>query len=677
MRFGPAELAMAQSMGVASIRNGEVIDASGAPVSNAAEKKVSTWLTDLTGTVNQRNQFLTAVNESAANGQILVIDRPVRVDVTGGNEIYIPDGFKARFIGNGRIEGLWDTNPLFIALHSNFEISDIDVLYLGPGLDASINYSASPGQDPGFAVQGRMKTVMQTQYGNTFSGAGNALWYGPHPFMSCFCLMGQAVAKFSGKSKFRVAESTTPDKFIPWAIAGKGQWRPGVTGITTSTSTITPDAKVVQPKCYIDSLMLDGVLMGVQGEFLTLDIDKTRSYRYSDLQGADGSNLGGAPSGNSFPPPHLFYINERNDSINITNTIDYGIWVTNNVDPRARRPPAVGSCCSLKIGAQRGGVNGYKCFRPDGFADLLGDVSGYGRSGYTIENFYAEYDSTICSSQYPAIRFPSGPYIDTVIRSGKLVDLAAQTTINVLGSSTDTNCKRITIKDVEIEMNDFGGTSYPGTYFAGSDHSIDVRYRLKAHTQTQTARGVIAYQGGAGTSIARSRHRAEVIGWRSFTSDVNGLRNRVIMDGGSGGVNGNANVAELVDVTNGHTATQSGGFKRERWTQSVVVPCAPGSSITTALKIPANWSVVELATGPKVALGTTGGLTGFTVGWSGTPAGLGSVTGVSTSSRVTSTTTVASTGADRTIVITATGGTFDSTGSIDLVFTCELISLGE
>lgn len=637
---------------------------------------VSEWLTDLTGGVDQRDQLETAMTTAAASDLTLFIDRVVRVDVTGGREIYLPNGLKMKFIGTGRIDGLWDTNPMFVALHAEFEVHDMDVLYLGPGLVASTNYNTSPGSDAGWSAHARLKTRMQTYYGNTFSGAGRPVWWGPHAYMAAIMLLGQSDARLRGVTKFRVPESATADKFIPWVVGGFGQWNPGVTNITSDTGTVTPDANISQPKLVIDSLYLDGSLMGIQGEYSRVDIGKTRSYRYSDLMASDGSLIGGV-AGNGLPPPHLFYINGRANDINLIDTIDFGIWVTNNADPKARRSSAIGSCCSLKLGAQRGGARGYKSYRPDGFADLLGDASGFGQSAYTIEDFYAEYDSTVCGNQFPSIRWPSPPYIGTTVRNGKLVDLATQTITSVLGGSTDAGNRRVTIQDVEIEMQDFGGTNWPGTYFNGSGHSVDVRYKFKAHTGTQTFRGVLAYQGAAGTGVSQTRHRAEVIGWRGFTTDVAGLKNRVIMDGGTGGTNSGMNVAELVDVTNGHTVTQYGGFKRERWTQKAIIPSASGATITTAMKIPANWSVVEVASGPKVSLGTTGGLTGYTVGWSGTPAGLGTVTGATTSARLASAATVASTGADRTVVLTATGGTFDNTGTLELVFTCELASLGE
>lgn len=637
---------------------------------------VSSWLTDLTGTVNQRDQLETAINASTAAGKTLVIDRVIKVDVTGGKEIYLPDGFKCVFLGAGRLDASWDTNPLFIALHSSFEIQDLDVLYLGPGLVAATNYNTSPGSDPAWAAHARLKTRMQTYFGNTFSGAGRPVWWGPHSYMAGLMLLGKAQATLRGVPKFRAPLSATADKFIPWVIGGFGQWNPGVTNITSDTGTGTPDVNISQPKLIADFLFLDGTLMGIQGEYSLCDISKLRSYRYSDLMAPDGSLIGGVAS-NGMPPPHLIYINGRADSINVTDTIDFGIWTTNNADPKARRDFNVGNCCSLKLGAQRGGVLGYKSYRPDGMADLLGDASGFGQSAYTVEDFYAEYDSTVCSSKFPGIRWPSPPYIGTTLRNGKVVDLATQSIVGGLGGSTDAGNRRVTIQDVETEVQDWIGTDWPGTYFNGSGHSVEVRHRLKAHTATQAFRGVLAYQGAAGTGVSNTRHRAEVIGWRNFSSDVSGLRNRVIMDGGTGGINSSMNVAELVDVSNGHIVTQNGGLKRERWTQKAIIASAAGASITTSLKIPANWTVSEVVSGPKVALGTTGGLTGYTIGWSGTPAGLGTVTGTATTSRLASTASVAATGADRTLVLTATGGSFDSTGTIELVFTCELVSLGE
>lgn len=638
---------------------------------------VDQFLTGNPLTTNQRDSFVAALASVASSGKTLLVDKKVFIDVTGGNEIYFPSQTtKIVFTKDGEIIGRWDTNPLFVILHSKAEIDDLKIKYDGPGLDASVNYSASPGQDPGFAVQNRVKAKMISDWGNTFSGAGNAIWYGPHPYMAAIALQGQASLSLNGSSKFYVDDSTTADNFIPWVISGKGQWKPGLTGITTSSGNLTPNANIVQPSLYTENMLIDGAYMGVQGEFASATFRGTRGIRYSDLMDASGNNIGGV-GGNSTPPPHLFYINERNGNINIIDTIDYGVWVTTNADPKARRNPAVGSCCSLKYGCQTGMVMGYQSYRPDGFADLLGDQSGYGKTFYTVSDFYAEYDSSVCGNLFPSIRFPSPPYIGCVIQNGKLVDTATQTIISVIGGSTDAINTRIVIKNVEVEMQDYGGTNYPGTYFNGSNHNIDVRYKFKSHTQTQTARGVICYQGAAGTGVSNSRHRAEVHGWRNFFSDVSGLKNRIIMDGGSGGTNGNNNTAELIDVSNGYVATQQSGFKRERWTQSQVIPSAAGASITTALKIPANWTVVEIACGPKVNLGTTGGLTGFTIGWSGTPAGLGTITGTTTSARLASVSTVASTGADRTVVLTATGGTFDATGTIELVFTCEAVSLGE
>lgn len=640
---------------------------------------VKKWLTNFTGGADQRDEFAAALTDSAATGSTLVIDCPIKIDATGGREIYVPNNLKVAFEGTGIIYAMWDTTPLFIALHSNFEFSNLDVMYSGPGLDASINYNNSPGNNAAFSAHGRLQTKMQTDFGNTFSGSGRPVWYGPHAFMSCFYMMGKAFGKFTGETKFRVPANATADKFIPWVIAGKGQWIPGLTGITSNTGTLTPNVNIVQPKLHIDNLMIDGACMGIQGEFSLVEIQRTRSYRYSDLMAVDGTLIGGV-AGNGTPPPHLFYFNERCNHININDTLDYGTWVTNNADPKARRSSASGSCCSLKVTAQRGIISGYKSYRPDGFADMLGDQSGFGQSAYTLEDFYAEYDSTVCGNAFPCIRFPASPYIGTSIRSGKLVDTATQSSIFPLGSSSDSANRRITVSDVECVVNDYIGTGFPGPYFNGSGHDIELTSILKAHTQTQTYRGSIAYQGSTSSQVANTSHKMKVIGWRNIAANVTELRNRTVMNGGSSGTNPNSNYAELNDITNGHTVVQTSGVKTEKWVQkALIVPVSGNSSTTTSLIIPAGWSVVQVASGPRVALGTTNGLTGYSIGWSGGAVdGLGTVSGVLPSSRLYLTDLpIVSSGSQRTITINALDGTFDGTGTIELIVTCALVSIGE
>ncbi|HET8688240.1 MAG TPA: hypothetical protein VFM18_16530, partial [Methanosarcina sp.] len=116
------------------------------PLSGTSIKK---FITDTTGTVDQRDQFSAALVDSALNGYTLVIDTPVKIDATNGREVYIPDGARIFFTGSGRINGYWLTNPLFVALHSNFEIVNLDILYQGPGIDASVDYGSSPGNAGG------------------------------------------------------------------------------------------------------------------------------------------------------------------------------------------------------------------------------------------------------------------------------------------------------------------------------------------------------------------------------------------------------------------------------------------------------------------------------------------------------------------------------------------------
>lgn len=642
------------------------------PLSGTSIKK---WLTDTTGISDQRDQFSAALTQTAASGDVLVIDCPVKIDANGGREIYIPDGAKIAFNPNGRIDGLWTTTPLFVSLHSNFQIFDLDLNYVGTGIDANVDYSVSPGSDPASSFLGRIKTRMISSFGNTFGSSASPAWYGPHHMMSAFCLYGKTNAQFKGETKFRVPSDATVEKFMPWAISSKGQWNPNVTNISSGVDTTLPNVNISQPSLFIDDLYMDGVVMGIQGEFTVCEIQRTRSYRYSDIMTATGTLIGGANT--NFPPPHLFYINGRTDVVNLSDVIDYGYWNSTNANPYARRVTTSGYCSSAKVFAQRGTIQDYKSYRPDGLFEILGDDLSYGKSSLIVDDFYAEYDSSICG--YPAVRFPTNNYIGNTFRNGKIVDLASTSLIYPFGSNNSTGNRRVVISNVECEMQDFSGTQFPGCYINGSSNVIEMTTILKNHTQTQTYRGVVAYEGTAHSTIANTKHKVDVIGWRNFTSDVVGLKNRVLINGGTSLSNPNNNIVEVNDITNGHYIKQVNGVKNELWTQRALIgPIANASSVPTTIIIPSGWTVVEVATGPRFTIGNSNGTTGYSVGWSGATDGLGTVIGLTNVNRTFLTDLpIVSSASQRQVIVTPIGGNFDGTGTIEIIVTCKLISIGE
>ncbi len=114
----------------------------------------------------------------------------------------------------------------------------------------------------------------------------------------------------------------------------------------------------------------------------------------------------------------------------------------------------------------------------------------------------------------------------------------------------------------------------------------------------------------------------------------------------------------------------------------ICIPLAGTTSFTTNLVIPGSFYLTLLGIGTCTALGTTGGLTGYTVGWSGSLAQY-TCTSVSRYAQPTTfnsstlaTIANAATGTTRTLIITAVGGTFDGTGAIQIAFRAAGSSLG-
>lgn len=632
---------------------------------------ISECLKDLTGTINQRDQLEAAMVMCASTGDTLLIDVPVLVDTTVLEEIWVPTGLTMEWAPKGEIRISNTLRPGLIFFNVNVKLRYPKFIYVGPGLDAGVSPIAGDPLAVTMQVNARLKTRMATQYGVTFNNSMDPVWYGPNTYHATILLLGKTEVDFIGDFTVHSREDIPASQFCAYAITAKGQWKSNsvVNGGADGNSAALVDWPVMRG----DRITLDGVLMGLQGSWKHLKLKELHSKRYSDMMGANGTNMGGVSF--FYPPPHLIYFNDGTGLVQIDNVKDEGVWVTTHADPSVRRSSASGNCNSLKFMAGPGSYIGHvHCLRPDGMMDAIGGVT---TSSFTINSFYAEYNSNLSDALFPCIRWPNGPYVGTKLLSGKIVDTAAKTKARPIGFNTDVNNRRVTIKNVEYVLNDIEPNYSQSTWLAGAEHDIDVTFRILAHTATDEYKGVIVVEGGSANSPIASRLKATVIGWRNWFSNLN-LRNRMIINGTISGSTAGATTAEINDLTNGYTVKQDGGFRRERWTMKGIASAPNGASVVlTAVKIPANWTVVETAVATKTALGATTGCTGYTVGWSGTPAGIGTVVGVTTAGRIVNKTEVTSAGSDRAIVITPTGGNFDGTGLIEVNITCENIVFGE
>lgn len=638
------------------------------------EVKVATYLTDLTGTVSQRTQLLQAMTETAANGTWLVIDRPVYVDIAAvGEEIIVPNGTKLRFKGAGVIKTRMHVNPTFMFIHGSYWMENPTFVYTGIGLSATDHPGSGILYNTAIQSNIRLKQRLIADWGVTFGPGMDPNWNGYNPFHAMLLLQGGAKLYVKGKLTLKALDGVPCTQFIPYALTSKAQPKPGsVNPLGTNYDFNTCDAATL----IADELEIDGALMGVQGGFERFEVGTVRGGRWSDMMDPSGGNIGGVS--NYFPPPHLFYFdNGWTKVIDIGKVFDEGAWVTTNADPRARRASGSGNCSSCKIGSisPLSRIGFYRSLRGDGGLEFLG---GDGRDAITVQSFYIEYDSSLSDGAFPGVRWPGSYYRNVKLYDGIIRDVATLARRGALGTNWSNTNERIVIKNVECIYNDFDpNVSGVASLYAGKNHDIDITHRILNHTSTQTGRGFLVAEGSQDSSLYSSRIRMAVFGWRNFYSDVNGLKTRLLLNGTASGVSPGTNRLDFADVNNGHTMRADGLMVTERWNQKVTVSAPTGASVSPTMKIPANWTVVAAVIKTKVALGATGGTTGYTVGWSGTPAGLGTVAVVTTAGNVVNTTPIASTGSDRTIVITPTGGNFDGTGLIEISLVCELVRVSE
>ena len=631
-------------------------------------RPLSAWLTDLTGTVNQRDQILSAMTETAAAGLQLVVDVPALLDTVALEEIWAPTGLDMAWAPKGEIRIRNNYRPGIVFLNTKVKLQQPKFVYIGPGLDASVSPLAGVPFDTAMAVNVRLKNRLASQYNVTFNDNMDPMWYGPNVFHATILLLGATEIDFSGDFSVHAPAGVAASTFCPYGITTKGQWK------TNSVIGAGADATLVDwPILRGDRVSFDGVLMGIQGSLKHLKLKELHSKRYSDLMGANGTNIGGIA--NYFPPPHLVYFNDGTGLVQIESVNDEGIWVTTHADPAARRASNSGNCNSLKfMGAPGSYIGHVHCLRPDGMMDVIGGATG---TGFSINSFYAEYDSNLSDGLFPCIRWPSGPFVNTKFLNGKIVDKAARTKARGIGYSTDVNNRNVTIKNVEVVMNDIEPGTTQGTWQSGAGHDLDITYRILNHTDTTAGRGMVVIEGGPANTPKYTKIKATIVGWRSIYADP-AMRQRIIGNNTSGGTGTGVMVAEVNDLTNGYTAKQEAGIRRERWTMKGIVSAPNGASVAVAtVKIPSGWTVVETALATKTALGVTNGLTGYTVGWSGTPAGVGTIAVTTTSGRLISTTPIAAIVGNRDLIITPTGGNFDGTGVIEINLTLELVSFGE
>ncbi len=263
------------------------------------------------GSINSRAAFNTAIQGIAA-GQAFIVDCifwvSVTTDVTA--PIFLPPGISIRFEPGCYIITDNMLLPLFVICNSpNITFEDYSVEYIGtPGVTV-IDYQ-NPAI-PAFPVVAQfndssnatyptagIKYYMQQSWGNTFTGAGSSVY--PSNTNACAQILISGTANnltFKGVTSSWVPAGAPACNFIPVFMSGYSQWNPGI-AVTSAMQSAGTNASntaswTLPNNVDIEYLKLDGFCMGVVGTFTNLTIHDHEFIRYSDLQDANGNNVGG------------------------------------------------------------------------------------------------------------------------------------------------------------------------------------------------------------------------------------------------------------------------------------------------------------------------------------------------------------------------------------------------
>lgn len=361
---------------------------------------------DPTGFSDSHAGIVAAFAAVAGTNKTLVIDCPVYIAQGTDNTrtIFVSGGTNLSFTAQGAF--ILDAHgaPQFAwigAAASNCTWTNYTVRYIGnPGSVMLV------GSGTWYTNNGNWNTVTLTNYlaatnGNTFSSA-TAIWPGPTN-TSALHYFGGAVSNvnFVGSCS-ATAQFPTADRFILCLCSINTQWAQGQAVVGGGSPTPVNATTAAQPRnLSFDGFTVDGCYMGWVGGGNNVKMRNIVSLRYGDLEDSSGNNKGGQSnvSGRScnlsteswMAPPHLFYLQSTNTafpvSIDYANILDEGVYTSNDPTYGTRRSAGSGYINSMKFDASGlSTISGYISKRPDGFADILGQVGGGITAGSFMDN---------------------------------------------------------------------------------------------------------------------------------------------------------------------------------------------------------------------------------------------------------------------------------------------------
>lgn len=452
---------------------------------------------DKTGLTDSYAGFVAAYTLAMSQGIPLIIDCKCYISIltNDSKSIFLRTG--TMFFGTPSGEITLDNSfiPSFIMHHTtDAMVLNLNIKYIGtPPWDTTIGpYPALPAHFNDVI----MKNDLITNFGNTFTGSGSALFQGTITPQSIFLLRGACQRILFQNVRFYVPQGANASNFIGCVMGLDPEWLPG-TLVTNNNQPQNSTTAIIPSDIDMIDCRIDGALMGILG-CGGIRINGLKSWRYSDMQKPDGTGAGG--NGLSFAPPHLIYLQDQDPSYSnwqrdICNVYDYGQYVGGAI----RRPATTsGTSLSLKLAPCKNTVvNNYTSLRPDGFADIL--TNTYGNAFGAMSNLYFTYDSSLVTANGSSVwgmRFPSlTPYNYLTINNVTARDVnpsPKQFPFLDIGNILNTN---IRFSGVKVYLADWNNTLYPGFGMSGNHLSLDADYFFAQYSDDTNLRGSFCNQG--------------------------------------------------------------------------------------------------------------------------------------------------------------------------------------
>ncbi len=488
------------------------------------------------GKTDDRENFVETLSEAENIGARVLVDRDMFLDLeeTGKKSIFLADNTWLEGANNANIIINNLLSPAFyIALTKDVTIKNITFLY-------DQTYDANYGWDSAMHVVNldQLEEYLSHTKNIVFE-ASNPISRSPIAWRAIISIQA-AQNVFIDQVTFK-AKGKTVDTFIQWAIKFGEQYN----GNQTVKNNDQEDTSIPN-NVTLNNVVLDGVIMGVQGVINGFYCNGLEGFRYSDLQDAFGNSIGGGGVGGNYwmPPPHLFYLNPDTSlnhiakNINIVNTIDYGVYV-GSLNTRG----SSGYTHSLKLveGIENVTVDDYKCYRRDGLWDLGAITNGI------FKNIYSESTSDIFEPkwQFKAARFLE-PLSNCLFDSIVIKDISNESKIYPLDFAEGNH---VTMKSVHVYVNELSSEGLGPFGISGSNNTItNSSLTIGRHTAKKTYRPIVFHdEDTKGYSGKDNYYDIVIKGWRNVSADVKGLRPRLIFHDKT---NPNTNFARVTDVSN-------------------------------------------------------------------------------------------------------------------------------